>query len=680
MPGIVLEHVPENIDQSSDFNMLVQAGLKFQGFSGLNYEKDSSEIHIHYAVPDSAQKSFDFFSSNEKPKLTQGTYRVRLMEEETKAAEETVKPKKTPKKSAAKRNSAANPSPGPTLRTRAKKIKTDEEQQQNQEEINLYGDLNINNENIDPSNNAEEPKTNGNTAATKSNQEEELDFFQDESVKGDFNAEESVSTKEPEAQIHETTMPESEKQKNGLLDSSREGSVDKKSRNRDTISPSKVVHVRNLPETYHKNDFVKLLLHYGHISHCIFMKSQAFVQMSRQEDATNMIKYTQKYPMVYENRKIYLQYSEHQELRKNESHDKNNRIIENMISYIWNEFLPHERPYVGCSVIICTVENMQYPIDLDTIHQIYCKYGRVLKIRMMLPPDGTFKALVQMENPMVARTAANATNERSIYSDANFLRAKIIHMFDLIIGPNEKNAVDFTRNPNADLKSFNSSSLMDRSSRSMNGSHDLSSSRHETSGMSSKARVILVSKIPGTEANVEDTITDLFTLFATVGVVDRIKVFFKAIDRAFIEFKSASHAQNAISLMNNVPFKGGRLYITEARIENLTIKSTDNPRYCREFFESGKNRFTGRGERHLSNIFPPSNKLHLSNIHGNTRKEDLIDMFAKYGRVQSVQVLERSFMAFVEMDSVESAVAALLALHGLKIKELTLTVSFAKKN
>ena len=118
-------------------------------------------------------------------------------------------------------------------------------------------------------------------------------------------------------------MPESEKQKNGLLDSSRESSVDKKSRNRDTISPSKVVHVRNLPETYHKNDFVKLLLHYGHISHCIFMKSQAFVQMSRLEDATNMIKYTQKYPMVYENRKIYLQYSEHQELRKNESHDKN---------------------------------------------------------------------------------------------------------------------------------------------------------------------------------------------------------------------------------------------------------------------------------------------------------------------------------------------------------------------
>ena len=46
MPGIVLEHVPENIDQSSDFNMLVQAGLKFQGFSGLNYEKENSEVIV----------------------------------------------------------------------------------------------------------------------------------------------------------------------------------------------------------------------------------------------------------------------------------------------------------------------------------------------------------------------------------------------------------------------------------------------------------------------------------------------------------------------------------------------------------------------------------------------------------------------------------------------------------
>jgi RNA recognition motif-containing protein len=77
-------------------------------------------------------------------------------------------------------------------------------------------------------------------------------------------------------------------------------------------------------------------------------------------------------------------------------------------------------------------------------------------------------------------------------------------------------------------------------------------------------------------------------------------------------------------------------------------------------------------------------KLYVGNLSFNTTEQDLQDNFGHSGNVQSVSLItdretgrSRGF-AFVEMDSRESADAAIKALNGATVGDRALTVNEAK--
>ncbi|MFN0122136.1 MAG: RNA recognition motif domain-containing protein [Blastocatellia bacterium] len=77
-------------------------------------------------------------------------------------------------------------------------------------------------------------------------------------------------------------------------------------------------------------------------------------------------------------------------------------------------------------------------------------------------------------------------------------------------------------------------------------------------------------------------------------------------------------------------------------------------------------------------------KLYVGNLSFNTTEQDLQDNFSHSGLVQSVSLItdretgrSRGF-AFVEMDTRESADAAIKALNGATLDERALTVNEAK--
>ncbi|MES1903202.1 MAG: Polypyrimidine tract binding protein 3, partial [Paramarteilia canceri] len=170
--------------------------------------------------------------------------------------------------------------------------------------------------------------------------------------------------------------------------------------------------------------------------------------MSKLDDAKNLVTYCTKYPLHFKGSPIHIQYSKRQELIRDNSKPANvhaNEQIDKAIAFLWTELTHVERSCLGFSVIMATVENMVYPLDLDILTEIFSKYGRVLKIRMHLNHTESFKAFIQMENPLVARMAVQNTNEHNIYDDSNFLKSKVYKMSDLVINPNEPNAIDYTR-------------------------------------------------------------------------------------------------------------------------------------------------------------------------------------------------------------------------------------------
>ncbi len=77
-------------------------------------------------------------------------------------------------------------------------------------------------------------------------------------------------------------------------------------------------------------------------------------------------------------------------------------------------------------------------------------------------------------------------------------------------------------------------------------------------------------------------------------------------------------------------------------------------------------------------------KLYVGNLTFNTTEQDLHEQFSRFGQVSSTSIItdrdtgrSRGF-AFVELDSKESAQAAIEALNGKEMDGRTLTVNEAK--
>lgn len=77
-------------------------------------------------------------------------------------------------------------------------------------------------------------------------------------------------------------------------------------------------------------------------------------------------------------------------------------------------------------------------------------------------------------------------------------------------------------------------------------------------------------------------------------------------------------------------------------------------------------------------------KLYVGNLAFNTTEQDLQEQFSQYGQIRSTSIItdrdtgrSRGF-AFIELDSKESALAAIQALNGRELDGRALTVNEAK--
>jgi len=77
-------------------------------------------------------------------------------------------------------------------------------------------------------------------------------------------------------------------------------------------------------------------------------------------------------------------------------------------------------------------------------------------------------------------------------------------------------------------------------------------------------------------------------------------------------------------------------------------------------------------------------KIYVGNISFSVTEEELKDLFAQYGEVESVKIITDALtgrprgFGFIEMASEEDAKTAIKALNGAELKERTLNVSEAR--
>uniref|UniRef100_A0A2P2M7B7 Protein no-on-transient A n=1 Tax=Rhizophora mucronata TaxID=61149 RepID=A0A2P2M7B7_RHIMU len=89
-------------------------------------------------------------------------------------------------------------------------------------------------------------------------------------------------------------------------------------------------------------------------------------------------------------------------------------------------------------------------------------------------------------------------------------------------------------------------------------------------------------------------------------------------------------------------------------------------------------RSSKQGLRESEEAEAPSNNLWVGNLSADVTDRDLMDLFAKYGALDSVTTYSSRSYAFVFFKRVEDATAAKEALQGMELRGNALRIEFAR--
>ncbi|XP_074593159.1 polypyrimidine tract-binding protein 1-like isoform X2 [Brevipalpus obovatus] len=453
-------------------------------------------------------------------------------------------------------------------------------------------------------------------------------------------------------------------------------------------SPSRVVHIRNVPLEASENDVLTIGTAFGKITNVLLLrgKGQAFIEFADPYSAQSMVNYwadpnnAAVQPGI-RGRQVYVQFSNHKELKKtlmapnsgDGSQTSNNGSSSSPSFNRHNSSANMNSVNDGPNTILrVIVDNIVYPVALDTFYGIFSRFGKVTKI-VTFTKNATFQALIQYESSYNAQQAKQTLDGQSMFSSGNVLRIEFSKLSNLNVKYNNDKSRDFT-NPILPSGASHHGSL------GMNQSHGFSGL--SSSGMHGIGGVVLVSNLNEQLA----TPDALFTLFGVYGDVVRVKILFNKKDNALIQMAEPQQAQLAMTYLDKVKLYGKQIKITASKHSCVQMPKEGQPDsgLTKDYTNSSLHRFKKPGSRNYQNIYPPSSTLHLSNIPLSSDEDDIKKSFEQ---VSGVQVINFKFfpkdrkMALIQLASIEDAVHALIKMHNYQLSDTNhLRVSFSKSS
>ncbi|XP_059419646.1 polypyrimidine tract-binding protein 1-like [Carassius carassius] len=500
--------------------------------------------------------------------------------------------------------------------------------------------------------------------------------------------------------------------------------------------PSRVIHVRKLPNDINEAEVISLGLPFGKVTNLLMLKgkNQAFLEMNTEESAQTMVSYYSSVTPVIRNHPIYMQYSNHKELKTDNSP---NQVRAQAALQAVNAVQTGSMPLstvdgagMGSQspVLRVIVENLFYPVTLDVLHQIFSKFGTVLKI-ITFTKNNQFQALVQYSDAMTAQHSKLSLDGQNIYNACCTLRISFSKLTSLNVKYNNDKSRDYTRPdlPTGDSQpSFNAQTM---AAAAMNAPGIISASPYagahgfpqtfaiqqaaglSLQGMSAGAfaslgvpgaaaaaaaaaaagRLSLSGYNPGgnsvmlvSNLNPESVTPQcLFILFGVYGDVMRVKILFNKKENALVQMSDGTQAQLAMSHLNGQKLYGKALRVTLSKHTTVQLprEGHEDQGLTKDYSNSPLHRFKKPGSKNYSNIFPPSSTLHLSNIPPSVTEDHLRGLFLTSGAVvKAFKFFQKDRkMALIQLGSVEEAIESLIKFHNHDLGENHhLRVSFSK--
>ncbi|XP_069354863.1 polypyrimidine tract-binding protein 2 isoform X12 [Maniola hyperantus] len=471
--------------------------------------------------------------------------------------------------------------------------------------------------------------------------------------------------------------------------------------------PSRVIHIRNIPNETTEAEIIQLGLPFGRVTNVLVLKgkNQAFLEMAEEISAVAMVAYFGGCVAQLRGRAVYVQFSNHKELKTDQTHS--------------NAGGPN-------TVLRVIIEHMLYPIVLDVLYSIFQRYGKVLKI-VTFTKNNSFQALIQYPDTGSAQMAKTALDGQNIYNGCCTLRIDYSKMTCLNVKYNNDKSRDYT-NPtlpsgDGDAHQLLTSELMPLRARlalalasRMSGGVLAPPFLGLGSGLASPygvgvggvglpafgaltltpaspalraltapplplATVLLVSNL-----NEEMVTPDaLFTLFGVYGDVQRVKILYNKKDSALIQMAEPHQAHLAMTHMDKLRVFGKAMRVMLSKHQTVQLPKEGQPDagLTRDYSQSPLHRFKKPGSKNYQNIYPPSATLHLSNIPATVSEDDIKEAFTKRGfTIKAFKFFPKDRkMALVQLPSIDDAVAALIKMHNYQLSESNhLRVSFSKSS
>ncbi|XP_073817319.1 polypyrimidine tract-binding protein 1 heph isoform X2 [Musca autumnalis] len=532
--------------------------------------------------------------------------------------------------------------------------------------------------------------------------------------------------------------------------------------------PSKVIHLRNIPNESSDADVIALGVPFGRVTNVLVLKgkNQAFLEMADEVSATSMVSCYNVNPPQMRGRMVYVQFSNHRELKTDQNptgalvpceyriqspasgsplplcgaanaNSATNAADSTAVAVLQNNTNAVNSLTGGNAnsaggpntVLRVIVESQLYPVSLDILHQIFQRFGKVLKI-VTFTKNNTFQALIQYPDAHSAQHAKTILDGQNIYNGCCTLRIDNSKMTTLNVKYNNDKSRDFTNpslppgEPGADIMPtagglVNANDLLliaarQRPSLTVNGlgapgvlppfalgigtplaggyssgipnlgafalanSGALQTAAPALRGFSN---VLLVSNL-----NEEMVTPDaLFTLFGVYGDVQRVKILYNKKDSALIQMAEPQQAYLAMNHLDKLRLWGKAIRVMASKHQAVQLPKEGQPDagLTRDYSQNPLHRFKKPGSKNYQNIYPPSATLHLSNIPSSCTEEDIKEAFTSNKfEVKAFKFFPKDRkMALLQLSTVEEAVLALIKMHNHQLSESNhLRVSFSKSN
>uniref|UniRef100_A0A8C8GFX3 Polypyrimidine tract-binding protein 1 n=1 Tax=Oncorhynchus tshawytscha TaxID=74940 RepID=A0A8C8GFX3_ONCTS len=475
--------------------------------------------------------------------------------------------------------------------------------------------------------------------------------------------------------------------------------------------PSRVIHVRKLPNDINEAEVISLGLPFGKVTNLLMLKgkNQAFIEMNTEDAAQTMVSYYSSVTPVIRNHPIFMQYSNHKELKTDNSP---NQVRAQAALQAVNAVQAGGGGMGGHSPVLrVIVENLFYPVTLDVLHQIFSKLGTVLKI-ITFTKNNQFQALLQYSDGLTAQHAKLSLDGQNIYNACCTLRINFSKLTSLNVKYNNDKSRDYTR---PDLPTGDSQPSIDHQAMAAAFGAPGIISANPYAGAHAfppafaiqQATGLTMHGVPGGLAQLTMPVaaaaaaagrmgfhqlsgghcvmlvSNLNPEVSVYGDVMRVKILFNKKENALIQMSDGTQAQLAMSHLNGQRLHGKALRVTLSKHTNVQLprEGHEDQGLTKDYSNSPLHRFKKPGSKNYSNIFPPSATLHLSNIPPSVVEDDLKMLFASSGAmVKAFKFFQKDRkMALVQMSSVEEAIESLIEFHNHDLGENHhLRVSFSK--